>query len=343
MFAEIIGQIFCHALGECGGQHPFTNRNAQLDLPEQIIHLGVGRFHDDFRIHQTRRSGNHLYHLLLVFFFVIGWGGRDKHTLTHDALKLFKFERTVVHGRRQAPAIIHQIGLARAVTQIHATHLRHGDMAFVDNHQRMRRQVVDQGRRRITGIATGQMTTVVFNAFAKADFIEHLQIKTCALLDTLCFYQLVLGQKKTHPLAQFLLDGFHGAYGRFARCHIMTGREDTEIMNLVKNLTGQRIEQLDAIDFIIEQTDAYRGFAVLGREYINNIATHPKTAATEIKVVAVILHVDELGDDVFLRDFLALMNMQHHAMVFTRVADTINGGNRSHNHRIFALQYGLGR
>ena len=63
-------------------------------------------------------------------------------------------------------------------------------MAFVQEHQRILGHVVGQGARRSAWRSTGQMTCVVFNAFAVPYFAEHFQIKSSALLKALSFYQL---------------------------------------------------------------------------------------------------------------------------------------------------------
>src|SRR5690606_21904072 len=103
----------------------------------------------------------------------------------------------------------------------------------------------------------GQMPAVILDALAEADLVQHLQVESRALLDTLCFHQLVVFDEEIHPLAQLLLDGLDRAQRRLARRHVMTGWENAEIVDLVMNLSGQRVEQRDVFDLVVEQTDAY--------------------------------------------------------------------------------------
>src|SRR2546425_7377840 len=55
---------------------------------------------------------------------------------------LFRSEaqRPVVERRGQAKAVFDQVFLARAVALVHATELRDGDVALVDDHQRVLRK-----------------------------------------------------------------------------------------------------------------------------------------------------------------------------------------------------------
>ena len=54
--------------------------------------------------------------------------------LVHPVLELLEGQRAVVQRARQPEPVLHQILLAGAVAVIHALELRHGLMAFVDEH-----------------------------------------------------------------------------------------------------------------------------------------------------------------------------------------------------------------
>ena len=107
------------------------------------------------------------------------------------------------------------------------------------------------------------MTAIVLNALTEADFIEHFQVKACALFNTLRFYQLVFTEEKTHALAQLFFNRIHRPHRRFTRRHIMAGGENTEVVDFVKHLAGERVKQLNALNFIVKQADAHRRFTVL--------------------------------------------------------------------------------
>ena len=122
---------------------------------------------------------------------LIGTGrGGDIDHLIHAILELFERERAVVERAGQAEAVVHQTFFARAVAMIHALQLRNGLMAFVDEHQMIVRQIVEQRGRRFARQASGEMARVVFDAVAVADLADHFQIEHGALVEALRFDQL---------------------------------------------------------------------------------------------------------------------------------------------------------
>ena len=56
---------------------------------------------------------------------------------------------TVVERRRQAKTVVDKGFLAGAVAPVHASELRDGSVAFVNEEQRIVRQIVEQARRRL--------------------------------------------------------------------------------------------------------------------------------------------------------------------------------------------------
>ena len=121
------------------------------------------------------------------------------------------FSGRLSSARRQAEAVFHQRLLARAVALVHGAELRNGLVRFVDDQQRVPRQVVEQARRRLARRAAGQIARVVLDAGAVADLFHHLHVEHGALLEALRLDQLVLLAQHLEPLAQFLADVVDGA------------------------------------------------------------------------------------------------------------------------------------
>ena len=69
-----------------------------------------------------------------------------------------------------------------------------------------RRQVVDQRRRRLARLASGQVARVVLDALAEAQLVQHLEVEARALLDALRLDQLALALEELDALAQLDLD-----------------------------------------------------------------------------------------------------------------------------------------
>ena len=120
------------------------------------------------------------------------------------------------------------------------------------------------------------------------------------MLDALRFDQLVFFLKLLDALAQFDLDGLDGAHCRRARRHVMAGRINRETRHALQDMAGQRIENLDAFDFIIEQRNPYRSLRAFRGEDVEHVAAHAEHATLEFNVVALVLHRDQPLDGIAL-------------------------------------------
>ena len=243
-----------------------------------------------------------LHHLAGVFFFVFGRGGGHENGLRHNLLEFGEFERAVVARGRQPEAVVDQVLFAGCIAFIHAAHLGNGNVAFVDKHNGVFGQVVHQRGWRLALFFAGKMAAVVFNAFAKAHFIEHFQIETGALLDALGFDGAVFLGVEGHAFAQFFFDALASTQHGVARGNVVAGGEHGVAAHSLQAAAGERVEQLEAVDFVVKQADAQRHIGALGGVNINHIATHAERAAFEIHVAPVVLHRNQNGNHVALAD-----------------------------------------
>src|SRR5689334_9347679 len=99
--------------------------------------------------------------------------------------KFLKVQRSVVQGRRQAEAVIHQRLLTRAVAMVHATNLGDRDVTLVDAQQIVVWKVVQQRPRWLAFATAIQVTRIVLNTSTDPGFAQHLEVKPRALLQTL--------------------------------------------------------------------------------------------------------------------------------------------------------------
>ena len=112
-------------------------------------------------------------------------------------------QRTVVHAGGQAETVFGQRRLAAEVAAEHAADLRHGDVAFVGEHQRVVGHVFEQRRRRLAGAASGEIARIVFDAGAASGRFHHFEIEGGALLQPLRFQQAALVVELVEPQLQF--------------------------------------------------------------------------------------------------------------------------------------------
>src|SRR5262249_47447069 len=83
-------------------------------------------------------------------------GGGEDH-LRRELFPLFELERTVVEGRGQPEAVLDQHFLARSIATVHGPELGNGLIALIDDEERVRRQVVEETRRRLPRGTAGEI------------------------------------------------------------------------------------------------------------------------------------------------------------------------------------------
>ena len=176
------------------------------------------------------------------------------------------------------------------VALVHAAQLADRDMALVDEHQGVLRQIVDQRRRGLARIAPGQVARIVFDALAEAQLDQHLQVEARALLDALRFDQLGGFLELVDALAQLYLDRLDRAQRGCARRYVVAGGIHREARHGVLHAPGKRVEYFDFFYFGVVQGNSHRVLGMFRREHIDHLAPYPECAAAEVELVAVVLH-----------------------------------------------------
>ena len=74
--------------------------------------------------------------------------------------------------------------------------------------------------------------------------------------------------------------------------------------HLLEDFAGERVDGNDALDVVAEELDAQRQFLV-GGLYFQRIAADAELAAGEVDVVALVLHVDKLAQQLLPAVMLA--------------------------------------
>ena len=128
-------------------------------------------------------------------------------------------------------------------------------MTFIDENQRIGRQVIDQGRWRTPRSTSLENSAIVFDSGTTACFLDHFQIELCPLFETVGLNEFVLLMELTETVLQLFPDHVYGFRNVFWRGCIM-GRGIDHIM-LVRGtfFPCQRFELDDLFDFISEEFD----------------------------------------------------------------------------------------
>src|ERR1700693_2307721 len=126
-------------------------------------------------------------------------------------LEFFKGERAIVERAGHAESVVHQRLFARTVAIKHAADLADGLVRFVDEHQKILRNVIEQRWRSFARQAAAQMTGIILNSVAIADGAHHFDIEERALRYALGFYKFPLPLQLFLPPLQFGINALNGA------------------------------------------------------------------------------------------------------------------------------------
>ena len=174
--------------------------------------------------------------------------GRHVEGLGDVGAELLEHERAVVEGRREPEAVLDQRLLARAVAVVHPPDLRHGHVRLVDDHERVRRQIVHQGGRVLTGLPPRQVARVVLDAVAVPQLPEHLHVEQGPLLEPLRLEQAVPGAEEGQTLGQLGADRLEGPLELVGRRHVMAGRVDVGLGEVAGGHPAQGVDRDQAVE-----------------------------------------------------------------------------------------------
>src|SRR5690606_25048812 len=111
------------------------------------------------------------------------------------------------------------------------------------------------------------------------------------------FKEAPLAIVEFHTLAQLISDPIDGFTQMFFGRDVMRTRVDRILVQTFDDLTAERINFADFVDFVAKKFDADRKVLFVGRENFDNVAAHTKCSAMKIDIVALILNVDELEQE----------------------------------------------
>ena len=99
---------------------------------------------------------------------------------------------------------------------------------------------------------------------------------------------------------------------------------------------------MQAVDFIIEQFNPHGQLGVFCRKHIDGIAAHSEFAAAKVLVISLILHANELRNDIALPYFVAGAQSHDHAVIALGLANAVNSRYGGHNDHVATFHQTLG-
>ena len=325
---EIFGQVLRHALGQRGDQRAEALFRLHAHFAQKVVDLPLDRTDRNLGIDEPRRTDDLLGDDRRAVQFVAC--GRCGHAddLRHALHELLEFQRAVVPRARQTEAVFDERILSCAVAAEHPADLRQRDVAFVDEHQKILGEIVDQRIRRFAGLSAVKVARIVLDAAAEADLLHHFDVVQHARTDA-------LGLQRTVGVEEHLFLHLHVRFDLFERLlHLLVSgrvvrrRKDRDVTAAVEDLAGQDVDFRDALDLVAEEPDAQRLVRPVDRIDVERVAVRTERAALKVHVVALILNLDEPLHDLAAVDLHALPERNGQPKVFLRIAEPVDARDR---------------
>ena len=297
----------------------------ELDLVHQVVDLVLRLAQLDLGVDDPGRADDLLDRARRLGPLERARRGRDHDQLIDPLEELVELQRPVVDRRGQAEAVIDQGRLARAVTLIHAADLRDRLVGLVDEDDEVVGEVVDQRVRRAARRAAVEDARVVLDPRGEAELLEHLDVVRGALAQPVRLELLALVLELGRARVEFMADLLDRPLERLVAGHVVRGGPDRDVVDRVEDLPGQRVEVLDRLDLIAEERDPVGRLGVGGHD-LEHLAAHAEGAAAEHLVVALVLHLDQLAQNLVAVDRVADLEQLHFFVVDLGRPDPVDAG-----------------
>ena len=215
-------------------------------------------------------------------------------------------------------------------------------MGLVDEDDEVVGEVVDQRVRRAPRRPAVEDPRVVLDPRREAELLQHLEVVRGPLAQAVGLELLALLLELRRARVQFGADLFDRALERLVLGHVVGRGPDRDVVDLVEHLAGQRVEVLDLLDLVAEQRHPVGRLGVGGHD-LQHLAAHPEGAAAERRVVALVLHLDQLAQHLVAVDLLADLEELHFFVVDLRRADPVDAGDRGDDDHVAAGEERRGR
>ncbi len=231
--------------------------------------------------------------------------------------------------------------LAGAVPLVLAVELGHGHVGLVDDHEEVFGEVVEEGEGLLAGVAPVEVPGVVLDTRAHPHLAEHLQVVGGAHPQTLGLEELAARLQGGQAVLELVLDLGDGPLHAGLGHHVVGGGEHAELVQLLHHLARHRVDGDDPFHLVAEELDP-DGPLLVGGEQLDGVAPDPELVADEVHVVALVGHVDELGEDGPLVALLPHLQHEELGGVLLGGTQAVDGRHRGHDDHVPPGQQGRG-
>ena len=207
-------------------------------------------------------------------------------------------------------------------------------MAFVDNRQKIVREIIEQAERPCAGIATVEIARVVFDTGTVSHFADHLHVVGYPFIEPFGFQVLADRFEKLHLFAQVDFDFADSPVYPLFRGDEDIGRENIVRVECRNAVSRSRIDSLDTFDLFPPEDDA-DDFLVVCQINIYRIAFYPEISPVQFYFVPAVKSIYQPSQKCVSPDIAAYRHFDHIAVEIFGVADTVEARHRRYDNNIF--------
>ncbi len=170
------------------------------------------------------------------------------------------------------------------------------DVGFIQHHEIVVAEEVEQRVRGLTGTPAVDRRGIVLDTAAEAELTDHLEVIGRPHAQPLGFEELPFGLEPGQALLELGFDPYHAGPEAIVAGDVVRRREHRELIQFADLLARHGVDHGDRLDLVAEELHPNRGL-VVGRMDLDRVTAHPELAAHQVHVVAVVLHVDQPTQD----------------------------------------------
>ena len=178
---------------------------------------------------------------------------------------------------------------------------------------------------------------VVLDPVAEPELPHHLHVVLGPLANPVRLEQLALGLELLDLGLELAPQAAHRGLDRRLRRHVLRGGKDREIVELRVDLAGEGVEMRDLLDLVAEERDPIRGLRRRGL-HLDHITLDPEATPSEQRVVADVLRVDQLAEELVAVVLLPHRQVDEPLLVLLGRAEAVDARDRGDDHRVAARQ-----
>ena len=220
--------------------------------------------------------------------------------------------------------MLHKRQLARPVAVIHPAHLGDGNVGFIHDKEKVLREIVEETRRAGARRASRDMAGIVLDPRTVTNLAHHLQVETGALLQPLRLDKFSGGAKISQTLLKLLFDPLHCTVQRIFRGHKLLCGIDNFILRLAQDPSVHPVDVGDPFDGVPEELDPEGFLVLIRRDDLDDVAAHPHRPPDEFKIVAGIIDIQKLPEEIVPFELLPPPHNDDLARPFLGSADAVN-------------------